>query len=57
MRATRDDSGWNTEEPVPTREAASSSTGKLPALASSNRPTMVKPIPATSEYGRGLRSV
>ena len=26
-RATRDDSGWNTDEPVPTMAAASSSIG------------------------------
>jgi hypothetical protein len=29
MRATREDSGWNTDDPVPTSAAASSSMGKL----------------------------
>lgn len=57
MRATRDDSGWNTEEPVPTSAAASSNSGKLPALDSSSRPHRVAPMPSTSEYGIGFLSV
>src|SRR5580704_2002882 len=49
MRATREDSGWNTEEPVPMRAAANSSSAKLPANASSTSPTRVNPMPAASE--------
>ena len=49
MRATREDSGWNTEEPVPMRAAATSSSVKVPAKASSTSPTNVNPMPAASE--------
>jgi hypothetical protein len=56
-RATREDSGWNTDDPMPTSDAASSSTGKLDALASSSRPVRVKPMPTASEKGCGRASV
>ena len=49
MRATREDSGWNTDEPDPTKAAASSNTGKLGATASNSRPHKVKPMPTGSE--------
>ena len=49
MRATRDPSGWNTAEPVPTKAAASNSTRKLSAFASSSNPIKVAPMPAASE--------
>ena len=57
MRATREDSGWNTDEPVPTSTAATSSQPKDGATDSSSRPASVKPIPTGSEYGLGWRSV
>jgi len=57
MRATREDSGWNTEEPEPIRAAATSSIGKLDAFASSSRPVSVKPMPIASDQGSGWRSV
>ena len=57
MRATREDSGWNTDDPVPTSAAASSSMGKLGATASRIRPHRVKLMPSGSEYGIGRRSV
>ena len=57
MRATREDSGWNTDEPVPTSAAATSSTAKFGAVASNRRPHRVKPMPTGSEYGIGFLSV
>ena len=57
MRATRDDSGWNTDEPQPTSAAATSSTPKLGATDISSSPTSVKPMPTGSEYGFGCLSV
>ncbi len=57
MRATREDSGWKTDEPTPTIPAATRSAEKLPALDRSNSPTRVKPIPTASENGMGRRSV
>ncbi len=57
MRATRDDSGWKIDEPVPTSAAASSSVPKLGATDISSSPTSVKPMPTGSEYGFGCRSV
>ena len=49
MRATREDSGWNTDEPEPTMAAASSSAGKLVACASSSSPLSVHAMPMASE--------
>jgi len=57
MRATREDSGWNTDEPEPISAAASSSIGKVDACDSSSRPVSVKPMPIASEYGIGFLSV
>lgn len=57
MRATRDDSGWNTDDPQPTSAAAMSNVPKLPAIDISRRPDSVKPIPTGSEYGFGCLSV
>src|SRR5690606_29377760 len=57
MRATRDDSGWNTDDPVPTSAAATSKYGSDGANASSSRPTSVKPMPIGSEYVVGRLSV
>ncbi len=46
MRATREDSGWKTDEPVPTRAAASSIKERYAgATDSSSKPTSVNPIP------------
>ncbi|MNQ54291.1 hypothetical protein D3C85_683560 [compost metagenome] len=53
MRATRDDSGWKTDEPVPTRTAATSSQPNDGATDSSSRPSSVNPMPTGSEYGLG----
>ncbi len=49
IRATRDDSGWNTEDPTPTSAAATRIVWKLPARASTTRPTRVKPIASGNE--------
>ena len=38
MRATREDSGWNTDEPTPTSAAASSRSGYVHATDSSKSP-------------------
>ncbi len=57
IRATRDDSGWKTAEPMPISAAARSSKGKVGAIASNRRPTSVKTIPMGREYGIGFRSV
>ncbi len=57
MRATREDSGWNTADPRPISPAASRIIGKLPATDSSSRPASVEPMPAASENGMGRRSV
>ncbi|OIQ82097.1 hypothetical protein GALL_361300 [mine drainage metagenome] len=56
-RATRDDSGWKIDEPMPTQAAATSTWPKLSARDSSSRPQKVKPMPTDRENGRGLRSV
>ncbi|OIQ70008.1 hypothetical protein GALL_483860 [mine drainage metagenome] len=57
MRATRDDSGWKMEEPVPTIAAASSRMGKVGAIDRVSSPARVKPMPTASEYGLGCLSV
>ncbi len=49
MRATRDDSGWKIDEPVPTSAAASSTIAKLGEYASRTRPDKVKVMPTGSE--------
>ncbi len=56
-RATREASGWNTAEPKPIRQAASTSMPKPCAWPSSTSPTSVLAMPAGSEYGIGQRSV
>jgi hypothetical protein len=48
-RATREDSGWKIDEPMPIIAAASSSIGKLPACDSITSPSIVKPMPIASE--------
>ncbi len=53
MRATRDDSGWNTDDPIPMSATATRIMGKVGAIASRNMPTSVNPIPTGSEYGVG----
>ena len=57
MRATREDSGWKTDEPMPISMADSSTAPKLPACDRESKPIRVKPMPRGSEYGMGLRSV
>ena len=57
MRATRDDSGWNTAEPMPTSATAHRTMAKVGADASRISPTRVNVMPAGSEYGVGRRSV
>ncbi len=49
MRATRDDSGWNTAEPTPTSIAEATTIAKECAVESSNSPASVKPMPIGSE--------
>ena len=55
-RATRDDSGWKTAEPMPINEAANNSNAKVGAMASSSRPMKVTTMPIGSvtawAYGR-----
>ena len=51
IRATREDSGWQTDEPVPTSAAAISTASKLPAIASSTSPLRVKHMPTGSDHG------
>ena len=57
IRATRDDSGWNTADPIPTSATAASTTAKLGADAIRISPTMVNVIPTGKEYGVGRWSV
>ena len=57
MRATRDDSGWKIDDPMPTHATAASTRPKVGAIDSSSRPTSVKDMPIASEYGFGLASV
>ncbi len=57
MRATREDSGWNTDEPTPISATESSSTPYDGATDRSTRPLSVKHIPTGSEYGSGRLSV
>ncbi len=53
MRATRDDSGWNTADPIPTIATAASTMPKVGADAITISPTIVNVIPIGSEYGVG----
>ena len=53
----RDDSGWKTEEPTPTRPAARRIVASVPATDNSIKPTRENAMPPTSEYGIGRRSV
>ena len=48
-RATREDSGWKTAEPMPINDAASKSRPKVGAIASSSRPSRVNNMPTGSE--------
>ena len=57
MRATREDSGWNTAEPMPTIATAASTIPNVGAEASSSKPPIVNVMPAASEYGFGCLSV
>ena len=57
MRATRDASGWNTDEPMPRSAAASKIAGYDAARDMASSPTSVNPTPSVSEYGCGRRSV
>ena len=52
-RAIRDDSGWKTDDPIPTNPAAMRIMGKLAATDSRRSPTSVNPMPIASEYGFG----
>src|SRR5687767_14326629 len=45
--ATREDSGWKTAEPSPTRPAESRRTGKPGAMEGGRRPGRLNPIPGT----------
>ena len=56
-RATRDDSGWNTDEPIPIRATEAIRTGYVDTREKRTSPTRVEAIPAAREYGWGLRSV
>ncbi|MNG04108.1 hypothetical protein D3C84_872190 [compost metagenome] len=49
MRATREDSGWNTDEPMPISIADSNTAPKLSAWDNESRPSSVKPMPSGSE--------
>src|SRR6187401_1655575 len=56
-RATRDDSGWKMDDPMPTSATATRMMPKAGATDSSSRPRSVKPMPIGSEYGFGFMSV
>ena len=56
-RATRDDSGWKIDEPMPTHATATSTRPNEGANDSRTRPASVKAMPVASEYGFGARSV
>jgi hypothetical protein len=56
MRATRDDSGWKTEEPIPRTHAPASRVSYPRAEAITVRPANVKSVPTGSEKGVGRRS-
>ena len=51
--ATRDASGWNTDEPQPINVTDSSMVTKPGAKANASSPTSVKHMPRASEYGCG----
>ena len=53
MRATRDDSGWNTADPSPTTAAAAMISGNVSATDSSSSPTNDTVMPMASENGLG----
>ena len=53
----RDDSGWNTDDPMPTIAAAARISGYDEAIESITNPTSVKPMPMLSEKGCGRLSV
>lgn len=55
--ATRDDSGWKTDDPIPTSAAARRREEKLRATERRRSPARVLAIPIASEYGIGRRSV
>src|SRR5690242_21519034 len=57
MRATRDDSGWNTDEPHPISATANNSTWYVGATDISTSPLNVKHMPTGSRYGSGRLSV
>src|ERR1700704_6311439 len=57
MRATRDDSGWNTADPTPIKPAATRIVPRFAADDRSRMPTKDTPMPITSEYGVDRRSV
>src|SRR5215475_335359 len=48
MRATRDDSGWKIDDPIPISPAAVKSIGKVGAADSSSNPRSEQDIEATS---------
>ena len=56
MCATREPSGWNTDEPRPTDATDTRIIGKLEATESKRRPINVNPMPTAREYGFGFRS-
>ena len=49
IRATRDDSGWKIDEPMPTHATAASTRPKVGAIDRSSRPTSVNVMPIASE--------
>jgi hypothetical protein len=49
MRATRDDSGWNTADPMPTSATAARTMVKVGADETRISPTMVNVIPTGRE--------
>src|SRR5215470_9372445 len=57
MRATREASGWKTDEPIPISIAARRIRGYVDARDIRSRPTRVRLMPAVREYGCGRRSV
>src|SRR5262245_61026114 len=56
-RATREDSGWNTDEPMPTNATAIRIAAYVGATDNNSNPINVKAIPIGNEYGLGRASV
>src|SRR5260370_18581026 len=53
MRASREASGWKTDDPMPTSPAEQRIMEKLLEMDKSSKPKSVSPMPMAKEYGFG----